>query len=68
MWIASVLAVASSVVSKLVQSYYSIKNNYINTVLLFIMSLVVGEHSPWIQISKMFSVRMHSMTDLLFAC
>ncbi len=68
MWLASVLAVASSVLSKLVQSYYSIKNNYINTVLLYIMSLVVGEHPPWIQISKMFSVRMHSVTDSLFAC
>ncbi len=42
MWIASVLLVASSVLSQFVESYYSIKNNYINAVLLFIMSLALG--------------------------
>ena len=42
MWIAFVLLVASSVLSQFVESYYSIKNNYINAVLLFIMSLAFG--------------------------
>ncbi len=42
MWIASVLVVASSVLSQFVESYYNIKNNYINAVLLFIMSLALG--------------------------
>ena len=41
MWIASVLLVASSVLSQLVESYYSI-NNYITIVLFLIMSVGFG--------------------------
>ena len=41
MWIASVLIVASSVLSQLVESYYNI-NNYIGVVLLLIMSIAFG--------------------------
>ena len=42
MWIASVLVVASSVLSQLVESYYSINNNCITIVLFTIMSIGYG--------------------------
>ena len=42
MWIASVLLVASSVLSQLVDGYYSINNKYILIVLLLIMSIGYG--------------------------
>ena len=42
MWIASVLLVASSILSQLVESYYSINNKYITVMLLLIMSVGFG--------------------------
>ena len=42
MWITSVLVVASSVLSQLVESYYSINNKYVTIVLLLIMSVGFG--------------------------
>ena len=42
MWIASVLVVASSVLSQLVESYYSINNKYITIVLFIIVSIGFG--------------------------
>ena len=42
MWIASVLLVASSILSQLVESYYSIHNKHITVVLLLVMSIGFG--------------------------
>ena len=42
MWIASVLVVASSVLSQLVESYYSINNSYITIVLFIMVSIGFG--------------------------